>query len=200
MASSSTPAPGSASTSSTASVSSTAGRRIRPPLLGPLIEQVENLYTNNYVLPLNTAWQQWVDGCERWEAKDVHSQAAFYEIAVRPFLLRNNKVAVIISDALRYEAAEELLRLVRQEDRYDAEIEPLLGVLPSFTQLGMAALLPHEQLALTPDGAVMVDGAPSQGTEYRKAILDRALPRQGHGHQGRGTARPRPRREPRPHA
>jgi uncharacterized protein (TIGR02687 family) len=84
-------------------------------------------------------------------------------------------VAVIISDALRYEAAEELLRLVRQEDRYDAEIEPLLAVLPSFTQLGMAALLPHEKLALAPDATATADGLPTQGTEYRRTILDRAL-------------------------
>ncbi len=150
-------------------------------LLAPLIEQVENLYTNQYVLPLNTNWQQWVDTCRRWEAAPVRSQADFYAIAVRPFLLRNNKVAVIISDALRYEAGEELLRLIRQEDRYDAELEPLLGVLPSFTALGMAALLPHTELALAPDGAASVDGAPTQGTEYRKAVLNRALP-------GRATA------------
>jgi uncharacterized protein (TIGR02687 family) len=146
-----------------------------PPLLEPLLEQVENHYTTNYVLPLNIAWQQQVDAAGRWEAPPVRSQATFYEIAVRPFLLRNNKVAVIISDALRYEAAEELLRLVRQEDRYDAEIEPLLAVLPSFTQLGMAALLPHEKLALAPDATATADGLPTQGTEYRRTILDRAL-------------------------
>lgn len=146
-----------------------------PPLLAPVIEQVENLYTNNYVLPLNTDWQQSVDACERWKSPMVSSQAAFYEIAVRPFLLRGNKVAVIISDALRYEAGEELLRLIRQEDRYDAEIEPLLAVLPSFTRLGMAALLPHEVLTLLPDGAALADGAATDSTEYRKAVLDRAL-------------------------
>jgi uncharacterized protein (TIGR02687 family) len=47
----------------------------------------------------------------------------------------------------------------------------------------MAALLPHQTLALTADlsPAVLVDGARSQGTENRKAILEQALP-------GRATA------------
>ncbi|MEI2672308.1 MAG: PglZ domain-containing protein [Marmoricola sp.] len=31
---------------------------------------------------------------------------------------------------------------IRQEDRFDADLEAVLGVLPSYTQLGMAALLP----------------------------------------------------------
>ena len=99
------------------------------------------------------------------------ARRAFYEIAVRPFLLRSNKVVVIISDALRYEVAEELLRLVRQEDRYDAEIEPLLAVLPSFTQLGMAALLPHQRwrwrrMRRCPGGWHAVPRAPSTARPF----------------------------------
>ena len=155
----------------------------QPTLLAALLEQVENLYTNNYLLPLNDHWQPWVDAATQWEAAPIKSQTAFYSEFVIPFLRKGNKVSVIISDALRYEIGEELLRLVRQEDRYDAEMEPLLAVLPSYTQLGMAALLPHTTLAITDDDSatVLVDGVTSQGTENRKGILDRALP-------GRATA------------
>ncbi|MBK7180746.1 MAG: PglZ domain-containing protein [Chloroflexi bacterium] len=39
-----------------------------------------------------------------------------------PSLRRDNKLFVIISDALRYEAGEALVRLIRQEDRYGAEL------------------------------------------------------------------------------
>ncbi|MEZ4731598.1 MAG: BREX-1 system phosphatase PglZ type A [Caldilineaceae bacterium] len=152
-------------------------------LLAPLQEQIENLYTNNYLLPLNHQWQPWLDRCTQWEAAPILAQSEFYKERVQPFLARNNKIFVIISDGLRYEIGEELLHLIRQEDRYEATLEPALSVLPSFTQLGMAALLPHKTLALAGDKAdsVVVDGNSSQGTENRKKILEKALP-------GRATA------------
>jgi uncharacterized protein (TIGR02687 family) len=90
---------------------------------------------------------------------------------------------VIISDAMRYEIGDELISLIRQEDRYSAEIEPMLSMLPSYTQLGMAALLPNKSLAITDDesGTVLVDGRSSQGTINRTKILQSAL-------EGRGQA------------
>ncbi|MFZ1400099.1 MAG: BREX-1 system phosphatase PglZ type A [Candidatus Promineifilaceae bacterium] len=144
-------------------------------LLMSLFEEVENRYTNQYLLPLNDQWQQVVDGVASWRETAVPRQADFYAEQVRPFLAKDKKVFVIISDALRYEIGEELARRVRQEDRYEAELETAVSVLPSFTQLGMAALLPHEQLALTPDGkTVLVDGQSSMGTENRSKILSQA--------------------------
>ncbi len=145
-------------------------------LLEPLSDQVENLYTNHFLLQLNNNWQAQVDASERWRAKDIRQQQDFYALHVHPFLQKNNKVFVIISDAMRYEVGEELLGLIRQEDRYDAKLEPAITVLPSFTQLGMAALLPHETLTLHTDGKVLVDGNNTQGTENRKKILGQALP------------------------
>ncbi|MFC2519211.1 MAG: PglZ domain-containing protein, partial [Corynebacterium matruchotii] len=44
----------------------------------------------------------------------------------------------------------------------------------SYTQLGMAALLPHQSLAFADDGLVEVDGNPSAGTENRSRILTSA--------------------------
>jgi uncharacterized protein (TIGR02687 family) len=150
-------------------------------LLAPLSTQVENLYTNHYLLKVNDLWQPLVDAASHWQSNAVLAQRNFYEKHVRPFVARGNKVFVVISDALRYEVGEELLRLIRQEDRYEATLTPALTTLPSYTQLGMAALLPHQQLSLTSEGGVLVDGYSSQGIENRKKILDRALP-------GRSTA------------
>ena len=144
-------------------------------LLMQLYEEVENRYTNQYLLPLNDQWQQVIDGVESWRETAVPRQTDFYAEQVRPFLAKDKKVFVIISDALRHEIGEELARRVRQEDRYEAELETAVSVLPSFTQLGMAALLPHEQLALTPDGkTVLVDGQSSVGTNNRNKILSQA--------------------------
>lgn len=142
-------------------------------LMAPLTEQIENLYTNSYLLKLNDNWQPLVDATERWSASPIPIQKNFFRHWVQPFLDRGKKVCVIISDAMRYEVGEEFARLMRQEDRYEANIEPVLSMLPSYTQLGMAALLPNSTLTLTSskDAAVEVDGMISRGTANRNKIL-----------------------------
>jgi len=146
-------------------------------LMGSLTEQIENLYSNNYLLKLGDRFQTFVDAASKWEASPVRKQKEFFEHWVRPFLRKDNKVCVIISDAMRYEIGDELLSLIRQEDRYSAELEPALAMLPSYTQLGMAALLPNKALAIAGNetGAVLVDGQSSQGTANRIKILGQAI-------------------------
>ena len=146
-------------------------------LMGSLTEQIENLYSNNYLLKLGDRFQTFVDAASKWEASPVRKQKEFFEHWVRPFLRKDNKVCVIISDAMRYEIGDELLSLIRQEDRYSAELEPALSMLPSYTQLGMAALLPNKALAIADNetGAVLVDGQSSQGTANRIKILGQAI-------------------------
>lgn len=152
-------------------------------LMGELSEQVENLYSNNYLLKLGDGFQVHVDAAPRWEAYPVVQQKAFFEHWVRPYLRKDKRICVIISDAMRYEIGDELLGLIRQEDRYSAELEPALSTLPSYTQLGMAALLPNKSLAIADNdtGTVLVDGQSSQGTVSRTKILQAAL-------DGRGQA------------
>ena len=148
-------------------------------LMGSLADQVENFYSNNYLLKLNDHWQSFVDASKQWEASPILLQRNFFDRCVKPFLNKDNKVCVIISDALRYEIGDELLSLIRQEDRYDANLEPALSMLPSYTQLGMAALLPNKELALANNdtGTVLVDGQSSQGTVNRIKILSQAIPK-----------------------
>jgi uncharacterized protein (TIGR02687 family) len=155
----------------------------QPSLMGELSEQVENLYSNSYLLKLGDAFQIHVDSSARWEAYPVVQQDTFFEHWVRPFLRKDKRVCVIISDAMRYEIGDELLSLIRQEDRYSAELEPALSMLPSYTQLGMAALLPNKTLAIADNdtGTTLVDGQSSQGTANRTKILQAAL-------EGRGKA------------
>lgn len=152
-------------------------------LMGELSEQVENLYSNNYLLKLGDGFQVHVDAAPRWEAYPVVQQKAFFEHWVRPYLRKDKRICVIVSDAMRYEIGDELLGLIRQEDRYSAELEPALSTLPSYTQLGMAALLPNKSLAIADNdtGTVLVDGQSSQGTTNRTKTLQAAL-------DGRGQA------------
>jgi uncharacterized protein (TIGR02687 family) len=141
--------------------------------LEALTEQVENAYVTDFVAKLGISWQQQVDQVAKWRTLAITSQSLFYEHYVAPLVRSGRKKAVvIISDALRYEVAEELASRIRGENKYEARLEAMLGNLPSYTQLGMASLLPHKTLAHSAGGdPVLVDGQASNGTANRSKIL-----------------------------
>jgi uncharacterized protein (TIGR02687 family) len=145
-------------------------------LLNSLTDQIENLYTNRYLLPLNVSWQKLVDDMPKWSVPDVTPQNQFFNKWVKPYCDKDKKIVVIISDALRYEAGHEMVSRVRQEDRYQAKLEYALSSLPSYTQLGMAALLPQSpdmklQLADNKTGTAFMGLQSTQGTDNRDKIL-----------------------------
>lgn len=150
-------------------------------LFESLSTKVENHYQNNYLLKLSGEWQQALDQIAKWPKGNKSFQKYFYTDFVEPFLLENNKVFVVISDGLRYEIAEELTDLIRHEERYEATLKPMWSMLPSYTQLGMAALLPNIKLSFSESmtGAVDVDGNSAQGTENRGKILADKVPNGG---------------------
>lgn len=136
--------------------------------------QVEKFYANKFLYELGNAWQQQVDGIEQWRSTVLRPQTSFFTDHVAPITRDGRrKAVVIISDALRYEIADELGSRIRQEDRYDADLKAMLGVLPSYTQLGMAALLPHSTIGHSKDGdPVLADGQRTDGTVNRSKLLD----------------------------
>ena len=141
-----------------------------------LMEQIsqwaEKSYVNNFLRPLADLWSDQVRGLASWECPGVMTQRQFFTHYVQPFLSKGQKVFVIISDALRYEAAADFARRLRSANRWTAEVESVLGVLPSYTQLGMAALLPGRQLAVdAATSTVTVDGQSATGTKKRAEIL-----------------------------
>lgn len=143
--------------------------------LDALKTAVETAYIRDFLTPLGQAWRRHIEGLERWEIDSIPSATSFFTDQVsRPWLDKGKKIVVIISDALRYEVGEELARRISQEDRFTARLSAMLSVLPSYTQLGMAALLPHKSLAFADDGLVEVDGTPSAGTENRSRLLTSA--------------------------
>lgn len=146
----------------------------QPGLLSALYESVENRYTTNFVLKLNDAWQDQVAHLTDWSVPGFPRQMDFYRERVAHFrrLETPQKVVVVISDALRYEVAEETLHEIRKLNRFDAELTPMIGSLPSYTQLGMAALLPHKQLAIRDDNDhVHLDGDSTLGAGPREKAL-----------------------------
>lgn len=144
-------------------------------ILRQLDDAIENLYTNWYLYELGIAWDSHLEKeqrLENWQLSNIVSQYKFYDELVRPRIATKQikRVFVIISDALRYEIAAEMTAIINGEKRFNAELSSLLGVLPSYTRLGMAALLPHKTLAYKGDD-VWVDGKSTAGFNSRHAIL-----------------------------
>lgn len=147
-------------------------------ILKSLDDYIEALYTNWYLAELSRSWNKVLEAENRmqeWHIAGVPRQQNFYNEVVKPQF--NNpqikRVFVIISDALRYEVAEELGNQINTEKRFTAELRSQLGVLPSYTQLGMAALLPHDEICYQPGNGdiVYADGLSTSGTPNRDTIL-----------------------------
>jgi len=140
-------------------------------LFNKLNQRIEKLYVNQFLIPLNELWQEKIER-QGWKSGVLPSQRDFHELYVMPFLRKQKKVFVLISDALRFECAVELKEMIIGKDRYQAKLDAMLGVLPSYTQLGMAALLPHKNLEMSADGQkVEADGKSTQGLEARLNVL-----------------------------
>ncbi|HBJ35655.1 MAG TPA: BREX-1 system phosphatase PglZ type A [Planctomycetaceae bacterium] len=145
-------------------------------LLGTLTDEICKRYTNAFLMPLGDRWQELVDGLEKWAIPDSRPQTGFFDKYVRRVLEKSKKVYVIISDAMRFEVGEELCRRVRQEDKFEADLDHMITTLPSYTQLGMAALLPHKTLRIQDDKTptVAADEVSTSGTANRDKILKAA--------------------------
>ncbi|KAA0021557.1 BREX-1 system phosphatase PglZ type A [Antrihabitans cavernicola] len=135
-------------------------------LPGELIDQVEHRYVEGYQRPLAEAWQRQVDSLDSWHIPGITALGEF----AKTDLPAKAKTLVIISDALRYEVGAELADRMNSDDWFSATIEPRLAPLPSFTQLGMASHLPHNQLELIDHETVHADGNPTDGLKARAAL------------------------------
>lgn len=139
---------------------------------------VENLYTNWFMGELSTRWSKSVDieMKQNWLLPGIDNQKNFYSSFISPKIRQGDRVFVIISDAFRYEIAVELTDKLNSETIGSCDIQPLLGVVPSVTKLGMAALLPHSQLEMDLAGKVYVDSYSTSGIENRKKIVESTVP------------------------
>lgn len=141
--------------------------------LEALKAEVDKQYANKFLYDFGGLWQQALEPVTEWKSALLAPQAKFFDNHVAPVVKDGRtKAVVIISDGMRYEVADELASLIRSEDRFDASLSAVLGVLPSYTQLGMAALLPQSALELNPEALpVLADGKRTDGTANRDKIL-----------------------------
>lgn len=145
-------------------------------ILKSLRHQIEEVYGNGFLAELALAWNRHLEAglLRSWRIEGIPNQQGFYEREVAPVLAKgpDRRVFVIVSDAFRYEAARELTDQLNGKYRFDAELSAQLGVLPSYTGLGMAALLPHRTLDYSESGTLRLDGLPCGSLEQRAKVLE----------------------------
>lgn len=142
-------------------------------ILADLASKVEKVYANDWLFIYNNQWQTIVDGLDQWPTKSEFSQKQFFKNHVLPFTSKKQRLFVVISDALRFEIGAELHKKLQQEKRYQSSLDYMVSSLPSYTQLGMASLLPHKDLSFKKDSdTIVVDGILSNGTAGRTKILE----------------------------
>ncbi len=84
------------------------------------------------------------------------------------------KRVVIVSDALRYEVAVELLKSLG-DAKHAATLEPALAILPTETKYSKLTLLPHTTLKYD-NGTLFVDGDTLESKDKRTAQVRRYEP------------------------
>lgn len=143
-------------------------------LLAPFTERIEREYGNRFLLQLNDQWQEQLDKSNDFSLIDTSvlpQQRQFWKQYIQPYIEKGNRIFVIISDAMRFESGAELYERLLQEARFDATLDAMIASFPTFTQLGMASLLPHQTLTLMEQGTVLADGKNTKGTINRDKIL-----------------------------
>jgi hypothetical protein len=114
---------------------------------------------------------------QHWPIAIVPKQWHFYRDQIEPmFKHPSERVIVIISDALRYEAGAELAGRLKEKPNVEVELKPMQATLPCCTSLGMASLLPGKKISFRESGSVDLDGQPTASTVNREAVLQRRHP------------------------
>jgi len=144
-------------------------------ILKDLRTMVEDTYCNWFLSNLSLEWDRHID-LDNWTIDGVTNQYDFYKRYVSSSAGQKTSrgrvtAYVIISDAFRYEAAKELNDALNSKYRFTAELDSMLGVLPSFTAIGMAALLPGNDKAFSDRAEVVVDGKAVGSVEQRNEHL-----------------------------
>lgn len=143
-------------------------------ILADLSNKVEKVYSNDWLLTYNNNWQNIIDKLTTWPNDSRTNQQHFFETHVKPVIDKKQRLFVIISDAFRYECGAELAKRLQSENRYEATLNHMVSSLPSYTQLGMASLLPHKALSIQDKSDIIfADGMSSSGTPNRTKILEK---------------------------
>lgn len=148
--------------------------------LGDVVRAMEARY-DSFLSDCAARWQEHLLDEGPWPNASLPSQADFFRdhVARRaPDASSGHRIGVIVSDALRYECAIDLVERLNASKskglvgKSKASVEARAGMVPSYTQLGMAALLPEGSMEIDPATALVAKGgAPTSGTKARQALI-----------------------------
>lgn len=144
--------------------------------LDSIKEKVEKAYVNNYLNNLCTKFSRPIAEMQpNWSFNKYNLQQDFYRNEIQNL---KNKIVVIISDALRYEVAEELMSEIKTNYsiKADTKLECMISTIPSYTKLGMAVLLPHKEMELTSKNEILNDSNSTKNSECREKVLKMTVP------------------------
>ena len=151
----------------------TVSNEVLDDLFKHVVEKVEGLYNGWFLTQLGSNWS---DVCADELAQygsilEVNQQEMFYRSKVAS---NDNKVYVIVSDALRFEVAASLTEQLRRETQSKVTLESVQGVFPTITKFGMAALLPHKELNVVTKAnggvSVLADGVSTEMPNRDKVL------------------------------
>ena len=141
-----------------------------------LKNKIENIYVNDFMSELSIKWSDMIENMPKYDSNRMTLQKDFYKNYIRPFNDKKDRIIVIISDAFRYECAKELnnkLKTIASK----SDIGYMQGLVPSYTKLGMASLLPNKELSRVKDSDdILVDGQVSSSVKDRELLLQKENP------------------------
>ena len=139
------------------------------------IQQTKGSLDQNYSKlcnRMNFEWTRCIKDAGGMGEVHLLRQYNFYEERIKPI---QKKVVVIVSDALRFEIAQELIGELAKS-RHIASLKPALAMLPTETKYCKPSLLPHNELKLYGQGDsqdMAVDNHILSSTEKRSEHLQR---------------------------
>ena len=141
-----------------------------------LKNKIENIYVNDFMSELSIKWSDMIENMPKYDSNRMILQKDFYKNYIRPFNDKKDRIIVIISDAFRYECAKELnnkLKTIASK----SDITYMQGLVPSYTKLGMASLLPNKELSRVKDSDdILVDGQVPSSVKDRELLLQKENP------------------------
>lgn len=128
------------------------------------ISELKHSIDIKYANITNTFNVEWLD-CIREVGKPLNKLGVLCQNEFFSTYYQSQKLVVIISDALRYEVAVELLEKLG-EKKHIATLSPMMALIPTETKICKPALFPHEKLAMEND-TVAIDGKILSSTKLR---------------------------------
>ena len=108
-----------------------------------LFDTINQKY-DRHLIDLNVEWQSLLKE-KNFDFRSIQAkkQYNFYSNEISSF---EHKIAVIISDAFRYELGHDLYNELLADSKNQLTVEPYLCSIPSYTNLGMSNLLPNKRI------------------------------------------------------